>query len=234
MKKKNLSARFIGRFSSIQSVIFATVAVLVLSAVVIVTGVSMRFTNTSIFENSSQYTQTIIQQMNQNIDSYIDYMENIAYLISSNEDVQDYLFSDEIDSEGRYRILKQFETILDSRSDIRNVGIISKSGRMLINNGSKSVNHDLNINTQEWYKQLLKVRKNHACIVEGEPMELAARDEEETIVLTRKNGEETLALIFNCSSSARMFNEYAQKYDLLRENPFDGKIEGLDAAVIVL
>ena len=155
MKKKNRSARFIGRFSSIQSVIFATVAVLVLSAVVIVTGVSMRFTNTSIFENSSQYTQTIIQQMNQNIDSYIDYMENIAYLISSNEDVQDYLFSDEIDSEGRYRILKQFETILDSRSDIRNVGIISKSGRMLINNGSKSVNHDLNINTQEWYTQAL-------------------------------------------------------------------------------
>ena len=109
MKKRNLSARFIGRFSSIQSVIFSTVAILVLSAVVIVTGVSMRFTNTSIFENSSQYTQTIIQQMNQNIDSYIDYMENIAYLISSNEDVQDYLFSDEIDSEGRYRILKQFE-----------------------------------------------------------------------------------------------------------------------------
>ena len=86
----------------------------------------------------------------------------------------------------------------------------------------------------EWYKQLLKVRKNHACIVEGEPIEIAARDEEETIVLTRKNGEETLALIFNCSSSARMFNEYAQKYDLLRENPFDGKIEGLDAVVIVL
>ena len=140
MKKRNLSARFIGRFSSIQSVIFSTVAILVLSAVVIVTGVSMRFTNTSIFENSSQYTQTIIQQMNQNIDSYIDYMENIAYLISSNEDVQDYLFSDEIDSEGRYRILKQFETILDSRSDIRNVGVIGKSGRMLINNGSKSVN----------------------------------------------------------------------------------------------
>ena len=25
----------------------------------------------------------------------------------------------------------------------------------------------------EWYKQLLKVRKNHACIVEGEPLEIA-------------------------------------------------------------
>ena len=65
-------------------------------------------------------------------------------------------------------------------------------------------------------------------------MEIAARDEEETIVLTRKNGEETLALIFNCSGSAKVFNEYAQKYDLLRESPFDGKIEGFDAVVIVL
>ena len=156
MKKKNLSARFIGKFSSIQSVIFATVAILVLSAVVVVTGVSMKFTNTSIFENSSEYTHTIIQQMNQNIDSYIDYMENIAYLISSNEDVQDYLFDEKIDNEGRYRILNQFQTILDSRSDIRNVGIISKSGRMLINDGSKSVNQDLNLNTQEWYSNALK------------------------------------------------------------------------------
>lgn len=156
MKNKNLSARFIGKFSSIQSVIFATVAVLVLSAVVIVTGVSMKFTNTSIFENSSEYTHTIIQQMNKNIDSYIDYMENIAYLISSNEDVQDYLFDEKIDNEGRYRILNQFQTILDSRSDIRNVGIISKNGRMLINDGSKSVNQDLDLNTQEWYATALE------------------------------------------------------------------------------
>ena len=156
MKNRNLSARFIGKFSSIQSVIFATVAVLILSAVVIVTGVSMKFTNTSIFENSSEYTHTIIQQMNQNIDSYIDYMENIAYLISSNEDVQDYLFDEKIDNEGRYRILNQLQTILDSRSDIRNVGIISKNGRMLINDGSKSVNQDLDINTQEWYATALE------------------------------------------------------------------------------
>ena len=156
MKKKNLSARFIGKFSSIQSAIFATVAILVLSAVVIVTGVSMKFTNNSIFENSSEYTHTIIQQMNQNIDSYIDYMENIAYLISSNEDVQDYFFDETVDNEGRYRILNQFRTILDSRSDIRNVGIISKNGRMLINDGSKSVNQDLDLNTQEWYSKALK------------------------------------------------------------------------------
>lgn len=156
MKKQSLSSIIIGKFNSIQSVIFSTVALLVLCAVVIVTGVSMRFTNNSIFENSSEYTHTIIQQMNQNIDSYIDYMENISYLMSSNEDVQEYLFADEIDNDGRYRILNQFETILDSRSDIRNLGIIGKNGRMLINNGAKSVNTDLDLNTQEWYRSALE------------------------------------------------------------------------------
>ena len=75
----------------------------------------------------------------------------------------------------------------------------------------------------EWYKQLLHIRKAHTCIVDGELIETIVKDEEETI-----------ALIFNCSSNAKEFNEYAQKYNLLRENVFDGKVEGLDAAVIVL
>lgn len=156
MRDIRFAAKIIGKFKSIQSAIFAVVTVLLLSAVLVITGVSMRYTRNSIFENSAVYTQNIVQQMNQNIDSYIDYMENIAYLISSNEDVQDYLFDEKIDNEGRYRILNQFQTILDSRSDIRNVGIISKNGRMLINDGSKSVNQDLDLNTQEWYATALE------------------------------------------------------------------------------
>lgn len=47
----------------------------------------------------------------------------------------------------------------------------------------------------EWYKRLLQVRKAHTCIVEGELAEAITRDEDETIVLIRKNGEETIALI---------------------------------------
>ena len=86
----------------------------------------------------------------------------------------------------------------------------------------------------EWYKRLIQVRKSHACIVEGELAGIVTEDEEGTIVLIRKNGEETIAMIFNCSSSAKKFNEYTQKYNLLTENTFDGNVEGFDAAVIVL
>ena len=86
----------------------------------------------------------------------------------------------------------------------------------------------------EWYKRLLQVRKAHTCIVEGELAESITRDEDETIVLIRKNGEETIALIFNCSNHTKEFKEYAQKQDLLTEKAFDGKVEAFDAAVIVL
>ena len=85
-----------------------------------------------------------------------------------------------------------------------------------------------------WYKKLMQIRKTHACIVEGELIETITNDEEDTIVLIRKSGEETLAMIFNCGSSTKEFDEYAQEYDLLTDNVFDGKVEGFGAAVIVL
>lgn len=85
-----------------------------------------------------------------------------------------------------------------------------------------------------WYKKLMQIRKTHACIVEGELIETIANDEEDTIVLIRKSGEEILAMIFNCGSSTKEFDEYAQKYDLLTDSVFDGKVEGFGAAVIVL
>ena len=86
----------------------------------------------------------------------------------------------------------------------------------------------------QWYKKLLQIRKTHTCVVEGELIEISAKDEEETIVMIRKNGEETIAMIFNCSTEMKEFNEYAQKYNLITDSVFDGKVEGLDAAVIKL
>ena len=83
------------------------------------------------------------------------------------------------------------------------------------------------------YQGLIQVRKSHACIVEGELAGIVTEDEEGTIVLIRKNGEETIAMI-SIQQQAKKFNEYTQKYNLLTENTFDGNVEGFDAAVIVL
>ena len=64
MKKKGIAARLPVKFKSIQSSIFCAVSILVLSAVLAVTVVSLRYTNSSIYENSVMYTQTIIGQLN--------------------------------------------------------------------------------------------------------------------------------------------------------------------------
>lgn len=85
-----------------------------------------------------------------------------------------------------------------------------------------------------WYKKLMQIRKAHACIVEGEMIETITNDDDDTIVMIRKNGDETIAMLFNCGNSAKEFNEYAEKYNLLTDSAFDGKVDGLDAAVIVL
>lgn len=151
MKKIFLRANFWGKFKSIQSAVFAGSAILVLVAVLIVTFVSLQYTRSSIFENSVIYTKTIINQMNQNIDSYIDYMDNIASLFSGGEDVQKVLDSKEADSESNNRLKEQFHIILEGRDDIKNLGILKAKGTGLINDGCEEINENLNIYEQEWY-----------------------------------------------------------------------------------
>ena len=161
MKKKGIAARLPVKFKSIQSSIFCAVSILVLSAVLAVTVVSLRYTNSSIYENSVMYTQTIIGQLNQNIDSYISYMDNIASLVAGSGDAYKYLYSESgIDALSlkeynhcRQRLTEQFKTILKGRSDIRNIGIVRRENESssLFNNGMSTRNQNLKLDTQHWY-----------------------------------------------------------------------------------
>ena len=158
MKKKGIAARLPVKFKSIQSSIFCAVSILVLSAVLAVTVVSLRYTNSSIYENSVMYTQTIIGQLNQNIDSYISYMDNIASLVAGSGDAYKYLYSESgIDAlslkeynQCRQRLTEQFKTILKGRSDIRIVRRENESSS-LFNNGMSTRNQNLKLDTQHWY-----------------------------------------------------------------------------------
>ena len=144
------------KIKSIRSTIFASVAILVLLAVIVVTGVSVRYTNSAIFENTILYTRTIVDQMNQNIDSYVTYMDNIASVISGSQDAMFFLFEEDYDDAGhRKRLLEQFQTILQSRSDIKNIGIIGSSGKFLFNGGYQVRNPYLDLHSQEWYSSAI-------------------------------------------------------------------------------
>ena len=158
MKEKTKNGR--KGFKSIRSTVFVTASSLVLVAIVIVVAFSLRYTQNSIYENSSLYTQTIVHQMNQNIDSYITYMENIASIISESEDAQGFLFGEEDIAEHRKRLVEQFGIIINGREDIRNIGIVRKDGRVLFNDGTQEKNENLDLSTQQWYQSAISSGKN--------------------------------------------------------------------------
>ena len=159
MKEKKKNRDVLRHFKRVRSARFAAISVMVLCAVVIVVAISLRFTRTSVFDNAVVYTRTIVRQTNQNIDSYIDYMDNIVTMVSGSRDTQSFLYNKDEEtlqvSECRQRLVEQFRTILKSRSDIRNIGLIQKDGNRLFNNGGQQKNAYLDLDTQAWYKNAI-------------------------------------------------------------------------------
>ena len=159
MKEKKKNRDVLRHFKSVRSALFVAISVMVLCAVVIVVAISLRFTRISVFDNAVVYTRTIVRQTNQNIDSYIDYMDNIVTMVSGSRDTQSFLYDKDEEtlqvSECRQRLVEQFRTILKSRSDIRNIGLIQKDGNRLFNNGGQQKNAYLDLDTQAWYKNAI-------------------------------------------------------------------------------
>ena len=159
MRENKKNRDVLRHFKSVRSARFAAISVMVLCAVVIVVAISLRFTRTSVFDNAVVYTRTIVRQTNQNIDSYIDYMDNIATMVSGSRDTQTFLYNKDEEtlqgSECRQRLVEQFRTILKSRNDIRNIGLIQKDGNRLFNNGGQQKNAYLDLDTQAWYKNAI-------------------------------------------------------------------------------
>ena len=93
--KKNL----LMRFRSIRTSIIFSFAVLIVFALMVFLLLSLNFTREAVLENSTEYTSQLIGQVNNDIDSYIGYMENISQIVADNSDVWDYLFGQELSRE---------------------------------------------------------------------------------------------------------------------------------------
>lgn len=135
-------------------------------AVLIFLFIALNYTKNSIYENSINYTSQIINQVNYDIDSYVKYLENISYIVSTSSDVSNYLFNEEQTEEEmedeKERILSQFKTILDSRSDIYNIAVVANNGRSILNDGEDEFTEYINIKEQSWFKAALEAKDGTA------------------------------------------------------------------------
>lgn len=161
-KQRNL----LFRFKSIRSTMIFFFSMSITIALMVFLIISISYTQGTITENSKYYTMQLIEQVNGDIDSYIDYMENISRLISKNKDVIDYLYDENATADEleqiRVRVISQFQTISDARDDIYNIAVLSDNGRNVINDGKDQLNPYADIGEAKWY---VKARESNGIAV---------------------------------------------------------------------
>ncbi|GAA0807332.1 sensor histidine kinase [Faecalicatena orotica] len=166
MKKERETRTLFGRFKSIQSTMMVSFSALMVIAVLIFLFIALNYTKNSIYENSINYTSQIIKQVNYDIDSYVKYLENISFIVSTSSDVSNYLYNegqtDMEREEEKERILSQFKTIMDSRSDIYNIAVVANNGRSILNDGEDEFTEYINVRDQDWYKAALEAKDGTA------------------------------------------------------------------------
>ena len=151
-KRKNI---FRG-FTSIRSAMLVSFSILIIAALLIFLLIALNYTKTTVLDNSITYTSRLIGQVNYDIDSYIDYMENISSVMTESQDLRNYLFlADQPKSasaDQRMRIIAQFKTIMESRKDISNVAALEVGGNNIVNDGQTVLNENINIEKLDWYQ----------------------------------------------------------------------------------
>lgn len=152
------------RFRSIRTSIIFSFTLLIVFSLMVFLLLSLRFTRETVLENSTEYTSQLIGQVNNDIDSYIDHMENISFIVAGNSDVRDYLFLQELSQERelelRDRIAGVFKTITDTRSDIANIGLLPRNRECLINRGSAKLNPFIEVSELSWYQEAVAAGGN--------------------------------------------------------------------------
>lgn len=160
MSGRRKSRNIFEKFKSIQSAMMISFSVIMVAALLIFLFISLTYTRNTVFDNSTDYISQITQQVNYDIDSYIDYMENISSVVANSADVPRYLFdenqSKEEREEERQRILTEFQTILDSRDDIYNIAAVANSGRSIVNDGEVGLTDWIAVRELDWYQAALE------------------------------------------------------------------------------
>lgn len=165
-----LKDRFFPLFplKSIQSNISLAFSMLILAAIVLTSLVSYQVSVAAVERNSKGYIEEIIKQVNLNIQSYVDNMENISLLALTNKDVKYYISDNNfISAENRRTYEKQisdlFQAILYTRKDIASIMVFGYNGRFVSDRRITTLNPNTKTEDQEWY-QLAKAAGGRSVV----------------------------------------------------------------------
>ncbi len=145
-------------FKSIGKSVFYCFALLIIITLFIFYIISIRYTEKAIMNNSIHYKTKLARQINRDIDSYIFNMESISDMVVQGGDVQKYLFDDlsTVEKARLYNnIMTQYNTVLNSRQDISNIGVVTTDLKFIINEGEDTLNGNVELMDIDWYAQAI-------------------------------------------------------------------------------
>lgn len=150
-------------FKSVRTTMLFLFSLLIVITMVIFLLISVNYTKRTVLENSTDYAYRLVRQVNRDIDSYIDYMENISSMVIQGGDVQNYLFAQmprEDKKEAYSRIITQFNTVVETRQDISNIAVVTPEREYIINDGKDTLNENVALQDVEWYEEALNGEKS--------------------------------------------------------------------------
>ncbi|WP_372635234.1 sensor histidine kinase [Cohnella sp.] len=149
------------KFRSIQISLSVAFLCLILFSILVTSLISYRLSAQSVERNSEHYISEIVQQVNLNLQSYINNMENIGILALTNKDLKYYIESTSFLLEEDVRpyekkISDLFQSILVTRKDIASIMVFGYNGRIVSDRRITSLNPNSRIEEQAWYKNAKK------------------------------------------------------------------------------
>lgn len=150
--------RFWSPFRSIQTKIAFAYAFLILVTVFVMSVTSFLLSRDAVQDNVRIYTTELVDQVNRNIEAYVNGMLYMSDLVAENRTVREYLSASSFESLEQEKTYKMnvadfLESMLVSRNDIASVSIMAESGQLVTAPKYLEPNPHADIRTMDWYRK---------------------------------------------------------------------------------
>lgn len=177
-------------FKSIQSTIAVAFSCLIVVTITVIAWMSYHLSTDAVKKNSRDYTYQLMGQVSSNIDSYINYMDNISRMVLSNYDIKEYLLKQvylgAIGKEDlKQKISFQLNTVLNTRKDISSILIFGTNGEIIPYNENIKLNPQVNPTVQSWYMKAIEA-KGKVVISSSHVQNMILNDYNSVISLSRE------------------------------------------------
>lgn len=141
------------RMGTLGSRIYTFFIIFIFITIFILQVVAFRFTINTVRSTMIESNRTLLEQLNRQIDSYIEGLEALFLAVIDEPQVKEYLEQGyhDPDSATISPIVEQLRRYLNTRDDILNIYFITNSGQILSADGNATINPYMEVTGQSWY-----------------------------------------------------------------------------------